>query len=125
VAQGWGLFRDRNPALCPIDGRLELEPSKFFHALPEHAWESLVAGSPLYDRGWVFQERLLSPRTILFPHRQLFWECREKCVAEYDPYSARQDIEYFQLKSKFSLIIYTSPFYMADCTMWLLPFWAD
>jgi len=38
----------------------------------------------LNRRGWVFQERLLSPRTIHFSN-QLFWECRELEAAESYP----------------------------------------
>jgi hypothetical protein len=31
---------------------------------------------PLLERGWVFQERLLSPRVLYFAKDQMFWECR-------------------------------------------------
>jgi len=33
----------------------------------------------LCQRGWVVQERILSPRILYFGRQQLFWECRE-CV---------------------------------------------
>ncbi|KAE8373361.1 heterokaryon incompatibility protein-domain-containing protein [Aspergillus bertholletiae] len=36
-----------------------------------------LVGCPLSQRGWVFQERILSPRTIHFTDSQLVWECRE------------------------------------------------
>ncbi|KAB8226122.1 heterokaryon incompatibility protein-domain-containing protein [Aspergillus novoparasiticus] len=36
-----------------------------------------LVGCPLSQRGWVFQERILSPRTIHFTNAQLVWECRE------------------------------------------------
>jgi hypothetical protein len=32
---------------------------------------------PLRQRGWVFQERLLSPRTIVFAREEIIWECQE------------------------------------------------
>ncbi|KAF7562106.1 hypothetical protein G7046_g2032 [Stylonectria norvegica] len=32
---------------------------------------------PLLKRGWVFQERLLSPRVLHFARGELIWECRE------------------------------------------------
>ena len=38
--------------------------------------------SVLSSRGWVFQETLLSPRTIHFSHEQLFWECPNMSIAE-------------------------------------------
>ena len=31
---------------------------------------------PLLTRGWAFQERLLSPRTLYFGSKELLWECR-------------------------------------------------
>ena len=34
--------------------------------------------SPLTPRGWVFQERVLSPRTVHFTPSQVFWECRKR-----------------------------------------------
>lgn len=33
--------------------------------------------SPLNERGWVLQERILSPRTIHFTATQLVWECQQ------------------------------------------------
>src|SRR3569833_1844265 len=35
------------------------------------------AAFPLLDRGWVYQERLLSPRFLHFATKELIWECRE------------------------------------------------
>ncbi|KAK8109664.1 hypothetical protein PG999_007801 [Apiospora kogelbergensis] len=32
--------------------------------------------SPLSERGWIYQERILSPRTLHFTPTQLLWECR-------------------------------------------------
>ncbi|CZR41652.1 uncharacterized protein FPRO_11241 [Fusarium proliferatum ET1] len=37
-------------------------------------FEKSVNKSPLYERGWTFQERVLSKRTVHFGD-QLFWEC--------------------------------------------------
>ncbi|KAH8587021.1 heterokaryon incompatibility protein-domain-containing protein [Bisporella sp. PMI_857] len=31
--------------------------------------------SPLFSRGWVFQERVLSPRILHFGRKHIFWEC--------------------------------------------------
>jgi len=36
-----------------------------------------LKNSPLSGRGWVYQERVLSPRTIHFTPTQAVWECRE------------------------------------------------
>jgi len=40
---------------------------------------------PLVQRGWVFQERLLSPRILHFLPDRITWECEERPeVSEYD-----------------------------------------
>ncbi|KAE9966282.1 hypothetical protein BLS_007115 [Venturia inaequalis] len=41
-----------------------------------------IDGSPLAERGWVCQERILSPRILHYTKSQLFWECREVLLAE-------------------------------------------
>lgn len=38
--------------------------------------------SPLSERGWVCQERILSPRILHYARSQLFWECRQCLLAE-------------------------------------------
>lgn len=51
-------------------------------------WFRLMAqGSPLSKRGWVYQERLLSPRTMHFL-RFPQWECRNLISSEAYPSSA-------------------------------------
>lgn len=76
-----GLFADRDPALgTEFTSRLtffgqELELTFFFD------WYATVQAAPLYQRGWVLQERLLSPRTIHFTQFP-FLECREDLVCE-------------------------------------------
>lgn len=41
-----------------------------------------IDGSPLAERGWCCQERILSPRILHYTSTQLFWECREVLLAE-------------------------------------------
>ncbi|KAI9855924.1 MAG: hypothetical protein M1813_009358 [Trichoglossum hirsutum] len=41
-----------------------------------------LENSPLNERGWVFQERILSPRTVHFTATQLVWECRGTLLTE-------------------------------------------
>lgn len=48
-------------------------------------WRADVSRAPLNSRSWVLQERLLSPRTIHFGSRQLFWECRRLIASETFP----------------------------------------
>lgn len=41
-----------------------------------------VENSVLSTRGWVFQERALSRRTIYFTSKQVYWECGDGVVCE-------------------------------------------
>lgn len=41
--------------------------------------------TPLSHRGWIFQERLLSPRTLSFGKRGIFWHCARGAATEQDP----------------------------------------
>lgn len=43
--------------------------------------------SPLNTRGWVLQERLLSPRVLYFTDTQVFWHCSETQACETYPVS--------------------------------------
>ncbi|KAM7188100.1 Heterokaryon incompatibility protein (HET) domain containing protein [Rhypophila sp. PSN 637] len=60
------------------------------------SWKADVERSPLNSRGWVFQERYLSPRTIHFASSEVFWECMTTIrsestnnlpIASYDKYA--------------------------------------
>lgn len=37
------------------------------------------------ERAWCLQERLLSPRTLCFGRRHIFWGCRERCASDLRP----------------------------------------
>ncbi|KAH7095809.1 heterokaryon incompatibility protein-domain-containing protein [Paraphoma chrysanthemicola] len=43
-----------------------------------------VEDSPLCQRAWVFQERLLTPRMLHFASDGLYWECRTQTASEFD-----------------------------------------
>ncbi|KAI0407856.1 heterokaryon incompatibility protein-domain-containing protein [Xylaria palmicola] len=45
-----------------------------------------VDDSPLAGRGWVFQERILSPAIIHFGRREVLWECCQNLASESLPY---------------------------------------
>lgn len=69
-------WRDADP-----DGRLWF---KFVHS---GIWKENVDEAPLNQRGWVLQERLLSPRVLHFSADQVLWECRENYACETFPES--------------------------------------
>lgn len=58
----------------------ELRESRFIrlsleHPFPTQKWD--IKKFPLLSRGWVYQERLLSPRVVHFTQDELIFECRE------------------------------------------------
>lgn len=83
-----GLFRERDPSvLNPVRVNIKwpgyLDGS--YYCVPQDAWVPTVDHSPLTRRAWVFQERLLSIRTVYFTRDQLYWECEELCASEVFP----------------------------------------
>jgi hypothetical protein len=50
---------------------------------------TLPPKSPLSTRGWVFQERILSPRTLHFGMAEVGWECRSLISCECSALSKR------------------------------------
>lgn len=56
------------------DVRWVIEP--FYPYRNRHRWD--LSEMNLSSRGWVFQERLLSPRTIHYVGNGIIWECREQ-----------------------------------------------
>jgi Heterokaryon incompatibility protein (HET) len=80
------LFVERDPALTsPF--RLDIHwkgHQQSYYCLFSGLWHLGITKTPLNRRGWVLQERLLSPRTLSF-HTQLFWECRELQACETFP----------------------------------------
>lgn len=48
-------------------------------------WSTCVTNAPVNKRGWVLQERLLSPRTLYFTDTQIFWECSRAHLCEMYP----------------------------------------
>lgn len=83
-----GLFRERSPfSLNPFDLKIKW-PGYFEGSLccvPEDPWVPAIQHSPLCDRAWTFQEKLLSARTVYFAEDQLYWECGELCASELYP----------------------------------------
>jgi hypothetical protein len=74
-----GIFRDRDPNSI-IPPRLSTVTSsklgeRTWRILPSDLWTSSLLGSKIYTRGWVFQERMLSPRILHFANSQIFWDC--------------------------------------------------
>ncbi len=95
------------------DGEYRIFVRNSFHVAHDHFTRagdyasSLEHASPLLSRGWVFQERLLSVRTLHFHREELIWECASGISCECsrledyqwgDPDGLLQDRKANQLK---------------------------
>jgi hypothetical protein len=81
-----GLFVTRDPGpLSQFMINLDFGGRKQSYSLARSdIWNTGLISSNLNRRGWVIQERLLSPRTISFG-TQIFWECHELEACETWP----------------------------------------
>lgn len=83
-----GYFTPRNPLqISPCRIRVCDDKSTIYavNSLLENTFVENVEQSPLFKRGWVFQESVLSSRAVYFGAPQLFWECRRQAFAESWP----------------------------------------
>ena len=81
-----GLFRKRNVSEV---GPAQIRRGKDMVIIHQEPYfETVVADADLQQRGWVFQERLLSPRTLHFTDSQIFFECFKHEVCEVFRYQA-------------------------------------
>ncbi|KAG5808772.1 hypothetical protein H9Q74_004450 [Fusarium xylarioides] len=82
-----GLFRLRT-AQETLVGHIKVPfadgKPRIFDVWDQHHMQRLTQG-PLTDRGWVFQERILSPRVLHFTKTQVVWECFEMNKSEMFP----------------------------------------
>ncbi|KAK2024006.1 heterokaryon incompatibility protein [Colletotrichum zoysiae] len=83
-----GLFRTRDPTkIVPtLIGTPEMgsSPESLTSFLYDRTYlDRRTISGPLQKRGWVFQERMLSPRILHFAEDQIVWECLTgaKCEA--------------------------------------------
>ncbi|KAG4431588.1 hypothetical protein IFR05_012928 [Cadophora sp. M221] len=77
-----GLFL-KKPVYTPIRINIFLNGAKTPHIMRMHdTWNEFITSSPLNLRGWVCQERLLSPRVLHFSKHQIFWECGQLSASE-------------------------------------------
>ena len=87
AAEGYErLFLDRDPTFLS-SFKLDIHwkgHQQSYNCLFSGLWHLGITKTPLNRRGWVLQERLLSPRTLSF-HTQLFWECRQLQACETFP----------------------------------------
>jgi hypothetical protein len=77
-----GIFRKSDPAHMDRPMSDTLGHTAFEKVRSRKALVHDAAKLPLLGRGWVHQERLLSPRFLHFSHNELVWECMERLTCE-------------------------------------------
>ena len=87
MANGLQLRRDPlEISPCILSGRVPQYGTsvRYFLCWRPNEFRDRVDNSPLYKRGWTFQERILSKRTVHFGP-QLYWECAALHASETFP----------------------------------------
>ena len=99
-----GLFRSRNlENIQPgwVVKESETSEENRYHVVDMDYLNRQVYAGPLHRRGWVFQERMLAPRTIHFAEDQVVWECFEELKCEQFP---KRIPMIFPIKSDFDIL---------------------
>ncbi|KAH7374164.1 heterokaryon incompatibility protein-domain-containing protein [Cadophora sp. MPI-SDFR-AT-0126] len=86
-----GCFFDRKidnslPARITVESTLSRPVTFDINCLAHVHWNADVENAPVNKRGWVLQERLLSPRLLHYTENQLYWECNELLASESYPW---------------------------------------
>ncbi|KAK6853594.1 heterokaryon incompatibility protein [Apiospora arundinis] len=85
-----GFFRERQKVDKFGGDIVETSETSVFgrgrwRVFPSEVWSDHLLMDPLYRRGWVFQERMLSPRILHFASGQVFWDCASTTACEVLP----------------------------------------
>ena len=80
-----GCFRARDISMvqpCTIKSTWSNQMNKSWEIMDEYFWARHIEQAPLNSRGWVVQERWLSPRILHYGRHQILWECSELSACE-------------------------------------------
>ena len=83
-----GCFRDRDASLlqpCIIKSEWDNGNNRTWEIIHLDFWHTRTNQAPLNQRGWVMQERWLSPRVLHYGTDQILWECSELDACETYP----------------------------------------
>jgi Heterokaryon incompatibility protein (HET) len=87
---------------------LAIEQERSFFDFPEETPKPLHEFK-LNSRGWVYQERLMSPRTVHYDSQDVYWECYEKVASGYLPMSLSLDESPSDLRPPFDWRLSSEP----------------
>ena len=83
-----GCFKDRDQSLlrrCIIKSEWNNQKNVTWEIIAGDFWYDRINQAPLNKRGWVMQERWLSPRVLHYGRDQILWECNELEACETYP----------------------------------------
>ena len=83
-----GCFKDRDGSLvqrCTIKSQWDNHNNGTLEIIDDRLWKNEMNQAPLNQRGWVMQERWLSPRVLHYGRNQILWECGELDACETYP----------------------------------------
>lgn len=83
-----GCFKDRDASLlqrCTIKSEWDNQDNGTWEVIDGDFWYARMDKAPLNQRGWVMQERWLSPRVLHYGQDQIMWECSELEACETYP----------------------------------------
>jgi hypothetical protein len=82
-----------------------------------------LSNSPLSRRAWAFQERVLSPRSLIFTAKQLFWECGHHLRCELDGLQAGLSHNTIDLRARTSEVQMFKWIYWSKELLLSIPNW--
>lgn len=101
------VYANDHEALIELLPRNKDETLIFVRKGPTHRYPSRLETNqlPLLSRGWVYQERLLSPRVLFFGDIDVMWECNERmsCYCDTWKHSGSRNVRSHPVKSQHAL----------------------
>jgi hypothetical protein len=82
--------------LRPANTNLGRETGGAIPMFTRHNLARIRKTSPLFERGWVFQEELLSKRILYWSSHGIFWSCLTTSISENGSYAHTTDVDAFQ-----------------------------
>jgi hypothetical protein len=91
-----GCFYDRDPnhVWCHRVKTSVQGQENYYECIEDGISDACLFQTPLAQRAWVVQERLLAPRTLHFSSTQIFWECNSLNACEVFPHQFPRSLSY-------------------------------
>ncbi|KAI0534162.1 heterokaryon incompatibility protein-domain-containing protein [Xylaria digitata] len=70
-----GLFGAKKNSVEIFPPKVKFPTGRRFYLVHENHFDNQIEFSPLFNRGWVVQERLLSRRILYFTDNNIIWQC--------------------------------------------------